>query len=111
MLQLLRALTVLPIVVVAKIRREERRLVEWFRARGALDAERAVTLTGTDRIAGWVHRRLQNAGAIRAAGARYYFDESSYAAFRARRRQRAMIVLACLLVGIAIGVFAGVIRP
>jgi hypothetical protein len=111
MLQLLRPLAFLPIIVVAKIRRDERRLVEWFRARGALDAERAVTLKATDGIAGWLHRRLQNAGVIRAAGARYYFDESSYAIFRARRRRRATVVLASVLVAIAIGVFAGVIKP
>jgi hypothetical protein len=111
MLPLLRVLAFVPMVVAARIRREERRLVDWFRARGAFDAQRAVTVNAGGRISGFVHRRLEGAGAIRSAGNRFYFDEESYAAFRARRRKRAFVVLTLVIIAVGIGFLTGVITP
>ena len=111
MLPLFRALSIVPIVIAAKVRREERRLVDWFRARGALDENRAVTVNTGGASRGFVHRRLERAGAIRHAGNRFYFDEESYAGFRARRRRRAFVVATLVVIGIGIGFLTGVITP
>ena len=111
MLPLLRPLSFVPIVIAAKLRREERRLVDWFRARGALDRERSVTVNAGGSISSFVHRRLEGAGAIRAAGDRYYFDEASYAGFRARRRRRAFVVATVVVIGIGIAFLTGVSTP
>ena len=108
MFAVLRVLSFVPFVVAVKLRREERRLVEWFRARGALDEQRAVTLTAERAIERFVQRRLEGAGAIRIARERYYFDESSYAGFRARRKKRAMMVATVLIIGLIVAFATGV---
>jgi hypothetical protein len=94
-------------LVAVKLRREERRLVEWFRARGALDADRAVVLTSDGVLARFIQHRFEGARVLRATGERYYFDETSYAAFRARRRKRAALVVAALVVGLLIAFLTG----
>ena len=111
MLSILRVLSFVPLVLVAKLRREERRLVDWFRARGALDDERAVTLNAEGAIATFIQRRLEGAGAIRAGRGGYYFDETSYAAFRARRRRRAFVIATILVIAIGIGFLTRIITP
>ena len=110
-MQLVRLLSFIPIVVTAKMRREERRLVDWFRARGALDRERAVTINAGGAIGGFVQGRLERADVIRSAGERYYFDETSYAGFRARRRRRAFVVTTVVVIAIGIAFLTGVITP
>ena len=111
MVPLLRALAFVPMVIAARIRREERRLVDRFRARGAFDQERAVTVNAGGAISGFVHRRLEGVGAIRPAGNRFYFDEDSYAGFRARRRKRAFVVVTLVVIAVGIGFLTGVITP
>jgi hypothetical protein len=111
MLGLLRALSIVPIVIAANVRREERRLVDWFRARGAFDQERAVTVNAGGAIGGFVRRRLEGAGVIRAAGNGFYFDEDSYAGFRTRRRKRAFVVATLVVITVGIGFLTGVITP
>lgn len=106
MLPVLRALTFVPLVIAARLRREERRMIDWFRARGAFDAERAVTVTPSGPVARWVHQRLTSGGALRSAGERYYLDDVGYAAFRRRRRTRAIVILTLVLVAAAIVFFS-----
>lgn len=103
----LRALSFVPFVFVVKIRREERDMVQWFRARGALDEDRAVTFRADGSVARWVYDRLVRNGVLKAAGDRVYFEESGYAAYRRRRRHRALVVIALLLIGLAIALFRG----
>lgn len=111
MVALLRVLAIVPIALAAKMRREERRLVDWYRARGAFDEQTAVTQQTRGAVAGFVHRRLEGAGAIRGTASRYYFDETRYAGFRTRRRRRAFVVITLLVVAIGIGFLTGVITP
>ena len=110
MLPLLRILGILPLFLAAKIRREERRLVDWLRGRGALDRSNAVTITGTGRVAIWVRQRLVRAGAVgEGDNGRYYLSEAGYTRYRARRRRRALIVVTVMIVGLGIAFYVGVI--
>jgi hypothetical protein len=107
MLGLFRVLAFLPLLAAAKLRREERQLVQWFRARGALDRERAATLRVDGAIRTWVYERLVRNGAIKSVGDRVYLEESGYTAFLRRRRHRAVVVLALVLLGLAMAMFRG----
>lgn len=88
-------------LVAAKIRREERRLVDRLRDRNALTRERASALSVSGLVQTWVYERLVRNEVIRTANAGAYLDESGYAAFRNRRRRRAAVVLGILVVGMA----------
>jgi hypothetical protein len=98
-------------MLVVRMRRDERRAVDWFRSRGALDAARAVH--GNDgelgAIARLMHQRLTGAGVIRQVPAGLYFDEDAYAQFRANRQRRALIVLAVLVAAVAVAMLTGVV--
>ena len=98
-------------ILVLRMRREERRAVEWFRTRGALDATRAVSVNedADGAIARLMYKRLTAAGAIRQASGGFYFDEGAYQQFRANRQRRALVVLAVLIVAIAGAMLTGVI--
>jgi hypothetical protein len=103
MAELLRALAFLPLLLAAKIRREERRLLERLRQAKALAASSAITLEEPGTIGGWVrHRLLRNRVLGESAGDRYYLIESGYDAFRRRRRQRALVAFALLIIGVLI---------
>lgn len=105
---LLRSLGFVPLAFAASVRREERRVIDRMRDAGALNAERAITLGGDGMIARWVRRRLLDSRAIAGAGNdRYYLLENGYAAFRGRRRKRAMMAGALLLIGLFILWFRG----
>jgi hypothetical protein len=107
MVQILRLLSFVPLLLAANIRREERQLVRWFRARGALDRDRAVTLRVDGPIRTWVYQRLLRNGVIKPVGENVYLEESGYTEFRRRRRHRAVVVLALALLGLAIAMFRG----
>lgn len=106
-LPILRVLSFVPIVLGARVRREERRLIQWFRARGALDVARATTVRVDGPIGTWVYDRLVRHGVIKADGERVYLEEAGYTAFRRRRQYRAVVALALLLVGLAIAFVSG----
>jgi hypothetical protein len=61
-------------MLVVRMRREERRAADWFRSRDALDAARAVR--GNDielgAVARLMHQRLTGAGVIRQVPAGLY---------------------------------------
>ena len=99
MLPLLRLLAFIPMVAAARLRRVERRAIERLQAAGATSSERAILLENGGAISGFVYRRLANAHAIVPVGNdRYYLDDAGYRAFRGRRRQRGMVVLALLVI-------------
>jgi hypothetical protein len=96
-LQVLRVVAVLAMIVAALLRRQERRTIARLTDAGADIRERAVTLERTGSLGHLVHRRLEHAQVLVAAGNdRYYLDPSAYAAFRQRRRRRALLVLALI---------------
>jgi hypothetical protein len=110
MLQLLRVLSFLPLILMARIRGEERRLIDRLRGQGALDRANAVTIDKGRLAAHWARQRLLRAGAIGDAGdGRYYLSEADYTISLSRRRRRAVIVLVVVLVGLAIAFYSGVV--
>jgi hypothetical protein len=97
----LRVLAFLPLLVAARLRQIERRTIARVTEAGADTAERAVLLEDTGQLGAFVQRRLERAGALIAAGNdRYYFDRAAYAAFRGRRRKRALVVITVLVIGL-----------
>jgi hypothetical protein len=99
MLPLLRALAFIPIVIAARLRGIERRVIERLRAAGANTSERAILLEQGKGLSTFVYRRLSNERALVAAGNdRYYLDEGAYDRFGARRRRRAHLVLIAVVV-------------
>jgi hypothetical protein len=54
-------------------------------------------------LSGFAHDRLERAGVLEPAGHdRYYLNEARYKVYRGRRRTRATVVLALLVIGIFI---------
>ena len=107
-MQFLQILAFLPMALAARMRRLERRVVSRAHADKATTPERAMVLKDAGTLADFVYRRLQRAGVLVPAGNdRYYFEASAYAAFRGRRRKRAVIAIALLLIGFALLYFRG----
>jgi hypothetical protein len=99
----LRFLSVVPMALGLRVRRLERRTIARLRDAAADRAERAIQLEATDRMHGWVHQRLQKAGAlVRTPKDRYYLDTTAYEAFARRRRIRAFVTA-----GLALAVAGG----
>jgi hypothetical protein len=79
--------------VAAVIMARERRMVNRFRAAGAVTREQARTLEELEITRGVILRRLRERAVIReAARDHFYLDEESWAAVR-RSRRRAIHVL------------------
>jgi hypothetical protein len=94
----LRPLAFVPMVLVAHIRRIERRTIARLQDAGANTAELAILLEQRGPVERWVHRRLERAEALKpAANDRYYLYAPAYEAFQRSRRRRALIVLAVLV--------------
>jgi len=107
MLAVLRAFSLLPLMVAAKVRREERRLIRAHLERGAVSREHAARVGSDGRIAGWVRERLVRNGVLKATSEGSYLDETAYAAFRWRRRRRALVMATLLLLGFGMAIFRG----
>jgi hypothetical protein len=102
-IQILQLLAFVPLALAARVRRLERRTIDRVTDAGANTVERSVTLEPAGKLGDFAQRRLKRSGVLIPAGNdRYYFDAKAYATFRARRRQRALVVVAALVVGIAI---------
>jgi hypothetical protein len=97
-----------PLAFVAALRRSERRVIARLLDAGANTAERAILLDTQRPLSGFTRQRLERAEVLRPAGNdRYYLNVGGYEAFRARRRKRAMVMAALLLIGVAILYFRG----
>lgn len=108
MAQWLPLLAFVPLLVAARLRGIERRTIARVTAAAATTAERAVLLEQSGRIGQFVHNRLVRSGVLQPAGNdRYYFSPTAYAAFCARRRKRAAMVVGLLLIATAILFYRG----
>ena len=97
-----------PMALAAALRRSERRAIARLQEAGANTAERAILLERSRPLAGFTHARLERAGVLRSAGNdRYYLDEGGYAAYRQRRRRRAMVAFMLLAIGVALLYYGG----
>jgi hypothetical protein len=102
-MQWLQALSFLPMLLAARVRRLERRAIRRATDAGATVRERAVLLEDAGRLGELVYRRLERAGVlVPAADDRYYFDPDAYARFQSRRRKRALLAVTALVIGLAI---------
>jgi hypothetical protein len=102
-MHVLQVLAFLPLALAARLRRLERRVVRRAKAEQATTPERAMPLAHAGKLGDFVNGRLQRAGVLVPAGNdRYYFEATAYAAFRGRRRKRAAIAIALLLIGVAL---------
>lgn len=76
----------------------ERRIVEALEAKGAVDPETATKLPLTNFVRKWHFRRLLNVGAVGETMMQLqYIKVVEYAAYRSRRRRRALIILPLVL--------------
>jgi hypothetical protein len=103
----LRLLVIAPIAFAAVVRRLERKTIERLTDAGANTAERGILLED-GRLARLVQGRLARAGALQAVGNdRYYLLMDAYERYRGRRRGRAWIIVAILLLAVATVYFSG----
>jgi len=101
---------VLSLVAVALLA-TRRRLIERLRGSGATGPASATSLSGASAPARWWTRRLLGAGVIGAsADGRYWLIEEQWQRYRAARRRRALTIVACLLIGLALMIGLGVVR-
>ena len=101
-------LAVIRMTLAGAVRRSERRAIARLREAGADTAERAIVLETRRPLSGCAHHRLVRSGGLQPAGNdRYYWHEAAYDAYRSRRRTRALVLMALLLIGIAILYFRG----
>ena len=99
----LKPLSAAVLVVAIALRAGERRVVGWLEAAGATGPESATKLPLTNFARKWHFRRLLNVGAVGETMQQLqYLKVPEYAAYRARRRRRAlMLVPIFVLLGIA----------
>ena len=82
-------------VVAAMVARARRRLVEHFRAAGAISAPNAIAFTPSSRlIERRMFERMVRFGAIREQDGRYWLDERGLVAFRKETLARVLSALA-----------------
>lgn len=91
------------------IRRTERGIIDALEAAGAVTPENAVALPLTNWLRRQLFQRLLNGRAVgQTADQKQYLDVVGYAAYRHRRRMRALVVG---LIVIAIGAYAYLRSP
>ena len=89
----------------------ERRLVRELRIRGALSPQTAAPLEITMPVQRWRLSRLMSQGVIRETSpSMRYLDEEGYRAHRRRRRMRALIASATVIILFIFLAAVGVIR-
>lgn len=100
----LRALAPVVMVAAIGIRKTERRLVDALELAGAVTPENAIKLPLDNFLRKWVFRRLLTQDAAGETMMQLqYLKVQGYAAFRARRRKRALWVLVFV---VALGAYA-----
>ena len=99
----LQGAAVVPLALAARLRRIERATVARLTDAAATTAATGIPLDDGRLMRQFVHRRLERAGVLLAAGNdRYYFSQAAYDAFRARRRNRAMLILGLIGIGLVV---------
>lgn len=94
------------ILIAGFTRRTERGIIEELEAGGAVTPEQAIPLGLSSWFRKAIFRRLLNEGGVgETQEMKQYLDVVGYAAFRARRRKRAFIVLAIAAVLLALVYF------
>jgi hypothetical protein len=105
----LRPLTGLVFVAALAIRVSERTIVEGLEAAGALGPESAKDFPLTNFLRRWVFGRLFAAGAVGVTtGEQRYINVPVYAAYRQKRRRRALFIIPVI---VALGVLAYFLSP
>ncbi len=95
---LLRGLAPAVMVAAIALRTGERRVVEALESAGAIDPEHAIKLPLTNFLRTWHFRRLLNVGAVGETMMQLqYLKVAEYAAYRQRRRRRALYVIPVVL--------------
>jgi hypothetical protein len=90
-------------VIAARMRRSERRMIRALTDAGATTPARAVPVDTAGPIERFTSGRLERAGVLVPGGKdRYYFNHSAYGAFRRRRRRRALVTIIMLLIGLGV---------
>ena len=108
---LLRSVALLAPLLGAAIRRADSRIQSDLRDAQATSPERPTTLSLRSPIARWRLGRLTRAGVVHALDAgRYYWDEHAWSEYRRARRQRALAVLAVLVLATGVLWWQGIIR-
>jgi hypothetical protein len=103
----LRLIVIAPMAFAAVIRRLERKTIQRLTDAGANTAERGILLE-EGRLARLVQGRLERGGALQNVGNdRYYLRMDAYERYRGRRRLRAWIIVAILLLAVATVYFSG----
>lgn len=92
MLTVLRALAPVVLFFAALTVGTDRRLVRTLRAAGALDAARAIPLSPRSPLGRWRLHRLIGRGAVHEVGARFFLDETAFAAYRSARRRTVLTI-------------------
>lgn len=94
----LRGVTLGIMFLALAFRGAERRLVRRLESEGATAPDRSVDLASQGGLKRLALKRLVSVGAIKAAGGvKHYLAPEGYAAFRHRRRIRALVILGALL--------------
>lgn len=95
---MLRAISVLPVLLAALILRTDRRIVEQLRQANAHSMRSAIPLQVPPVLGGWRLHRLACAGAICLVQPdSYYLEENGYTAYRQLRRRRVLLVISILI--------------
>jgi hypothetical protein len=104
----IQALAFIPLIVAVRARRIERRMFERFKDAGANVGERAIFVDHDGLLKRMVFRRLRASAVLRDAGNdRYYWDAAAYSEFRGRRRRRAALAIAAIVLGVLMLFFSG----
>lgn len=95
---MLRAISVIPMLLAAIILRTDQRIVEQLRQAKANSIDSAIPLHAPPPLGSWRLSRLANAGAIcLVQPASYYLEEHGFAGYRKRRRRQALLLISILL--------------
>src|SRR5262245_53048842 len=101
----------MPIPIPAAVVRRQHRIVAAFRAAGAIARDRATTAAALALDEGMAFRLLCSHAVLRQAGeSRFYLDEPSWAAHRAKLRRTALTVLGVFLLLAIAGIVWGITR-
>lgn len=95
--------SLLPLIMVAAMRRAEERIRKQLVDAGALTPEKAIALTFKRSMDSRRLKGLMDGGAVRrTTSGLHYLDEGGWAAYMSNRQQRAMVTVGVVLALIAV---------